>query len=167
MPLMPSGVEILIRPATAHDAPAIGSVFDAAVKNAWTYLGDLAQEPMFTPQDWDRLVADHAPPNILLVAADHDGKIVGYTAAHPSDGELFLLFVHPDKAGQGVGRTLLDAAQDALRAAGSQAAYLYTHEQNRRALEVYQAAGYRPDGSARVSDFAGRPIRELRLVKQL
>jgi RimJ/RimL family protein N-acetyltransferase len=41
------------------------------------------------------------------------------------------------------------------------------HEQNERALAVYAAAGYRPDGSDRVSDFRGTRIRELRLVKQL
>ena len=32
---------------------------------------------------------------------------------------------------------------------------------------VYAAAGYRPDGSDRVSDFRGVRVRELRLVKQL
>jgi RimJ/RimL family protein N-acetyltransferase len=41
------------------------------------------------------------------------------------------------------------------------------HEQNERALAVYGAAGYRPDGSDRVSDFRGTQTRELRLVKQL
>jgi hypothetical protein len=28
---------------------------------------------MFTPQDWDQLVVDHAPPNALLVATDPSG----------------------------------------------------------------------------------------------
>jgi hypothetical protein len=32
---------------------------------------------------------------------------------------------------------------------------------------VYTAAGYRLDGSDRVSDFHGTHLRELRLVKQL
>ena len=41
------------------------------------------------------------------------------------------------------------------------------HEQNERALAVYVAAGYRPDGSDWVSEFRGTRIRELRLVKQL
>jgi hypothetical protein len=41
------------------------------------------------------------------------------------------------------------------------------HEQNESALAVYAAAGYRPDGSARVSKFRGIYLRELRLVKQL
>jgi ribosomal protein S18 acetylase RimI-like enzyme len=122
---------------------------------------------MFPPAEWDKLVVDHAPPNILLVAVDADDEVVGFTAAHPQDGEMFLLFVHPEHAGRGVGRQLLDAAHDALRAAGCCSAFLYTHEENERALAVYEAAGYRRDGSVRESDFRGVHIREPRLVKPL
>lgn len=158
---------IVVRAATAQDAQPIGRVFDAAVQAGWTYLGEVAQRPMFGPEEWDRLVADHVPPNVLLVATDAAGQVVGFAAAHPADGELFLLFVHPDRGGRGVGRALLAAAHDALRAAGCRQAHLFTHHRNERALAVYAAAGYQPDGSVRDSDFRGIPIRELRLVKQL
>jgi ribosomal protein S18 acetylase RimI-like enzyme len=158
---------IALRRAVQADAAAIGAVFDAAVRTGWTYLGDQVAEPMFTPEDWERLVADHLPPNVLLVAVDETERVVGYTAVHPQDGEMFLLFVHPAHAGRGIGRTLLAAAHDALRAAGCAEAFLFVHEQNQRALAVYEAAGYRPDGSDRVSDFRGTRVRELRLVKQL
>ena len=163
-----SGTEgITLRPAVQRDAPGVGAVFDAAVRVGWTYLGDLAARPMFTHEDWGQLVSDHQPPNALLVAVDETERVVGYTAAHPEDGEMFLLFVHPAHAGRGIGRALLNAAHDALRAAGCTEAYLFVHEQNERALAVYAAAGYRPDGSDRVSDFRGTRTRELRLVKQL
>jgi GNAT superfamily N-acetyltransferase len=122
---------------------------------------------MFTPADWDRLVADHAVPNVLLVATDKQGNVVGYAAAHPGDGELFLLFVHPAHGGRGIGRALLEAAHDQLRAAGCREAFLYTHERHQCALAVYTSAGYQPDGTARESDFHGTSIRELRLAKQL
>ena len=122
---------------------------------------------MFTPLDWDQLLADHLPPNVLLVAVHETDGVVGYTAVHPSDGEMFLLFVHPAYARRGIGRTLLATAHDALRAAGCTEAFLFVHEQNERALAVYTAAGYRLDGSDRVSAFRGMPMRELRLVKQL
>jgi ribosomal protein S18 acetylase RimI-like enzyme len=156
-----------VRRAAAADAQAIGAVFDAAVRAGWTYLGELVEKPMFAPHDWDQLVADHAPPNVLLVATDRSGRIVGYTAAHPEDGEMFLLFVDPAVGGRGVGRTLLAAAHDALRAAGCPQAFLFTHEQNERAVAVYASAGYRRDGLVRVSEFGGTMIKELRLVKEL
>ena len=54
-----------------------------------------------------------------------------------------------------------------MRAAGCREVFLYTHEQNRRALEVYEAAGYRRDGTIRESDFRGVHLREPRPVKAL
>ena len=105
-------------------------------------------------------MADHVPPNVLLVATAEADRVVGYAAAHPEDGELYQLFVDPDYGGRGVGRMLLSAAHDALRAAGCEEAFLFTEERNER-------AGYRPDGSSRESDFRRMPIRELRLVKRL
>jgi len=158
---------ISIRRAVASDAQKIGAVFDAAVREGWTYLGDLAREPMFPLDEWDKLVAEHAPPNVLLVAIDELGDVVGFTAVHPREGEMFLLFVHPKHAGRGVGRALLDAAHGALRDAGCREAFLYTHAENERALAVYEAAGYRRDGSVRESDFRGVHLREPRLVKPL
>src|SRR5947207_8148349 len=71
---------ITLRPAVREDATAIGAVFDAAVRAGWAYLGDLVAEPMFTSQDWDQLIADHLPPNMLLVAAGETNSVVGYTA---------------------------------------------------------------------------------------
>ena len=164
---MVMGDTITIHRATAADAPAIGAVFDAAVRVAWTYFGELVQTPMFAPEEWDREVADHQPPNVMLVAAGATGAVLGFVAAHPADGELFLLFVHPDAAGRGVGRRLLGAAHDALREAGCREAFLYTHQSNERALAVYRAAGYHPNGTVRDSEFRGIGIRELRLVKSL
>ena len=158
---------INLRRAVAGDAQAIGAVFDASVRAGWSYLGELVHEPMFSPDDWEKLVADHAPPKVLLVATDEADRVVGYTAVHPEDGEMFLLFVDPAHAGRGIGRMLLGAAHDALRAAGCREAFLFTHEQNERALAVYASAGYRPDGSSRESDFHGTPVRELRLVNRL
>jgi hypothetical protein len=68
---------INLRRATADDAQAIGAVFDASVRAGWSYLGEIARRPMFSPDDWDRLVADHAPPNVLLVATDEADRVVG------------------------------------------------------------------------------------------
>ncbi len=157
---------ISIRPALASDAQPIGAVFDAAVREGWTFLGDVARESMFPPDEWEKTVADHASPNVLLVAVD-ERDVVGFTAAHPREGELFLVFVHPKYAGRGVGRALLAAAHEALRAAGCREAFLCTHQENARALAVYEAAGYRRDGSVRDSDFRGIHLREPRLVKPL
>jgi ribosomal protein S18 acetylase RimI-like enzyme len=156
-----------IRRARADDALAIGAVFDAAVREGWSYLGPIAREPMFADEDWHRLVADHAAPRSLLVAVSAGGGIVGYCAVHPEDCEMYLLFVDPAWGGRGVGRALLGSGHEALRGAGCDHALLYTEERNERALSFYAAAGYRPDGSAREPEFRGLRLRELRLVASL
>jgi ribosomal protein S18 acetylase RimI-like enzyme len=158
---------ITIRRAIGDDARQIGAVFDAAVLNGWTYLGELSRKPMYSPEEWDEVVKFHVPPNELLVALDDSKQVVGFSAVHPAEGEMYLLFVHPKHAGRGVGRTLLDAAHGALRAAGCGEVFLYTHEQNERAIRVYEAAGYRRDGTVRELDFRGVRLREPRLVKRL
>lgn len=159
--------DVQIRRARSEDAQEIGAVFDAAVQAGWQYLGEQVEKPMFAPHDWDQLVADHAPPNALFVATDHTGHILGFTAVHPENGEMFLLFVHPAFAGHGVGRALLSVAHNALRASGCQQAFLFVHEQNQRARAVYEAVGYHSEGSTRESNFRGTIIREVRLVKAL
>ncbi|HEY2709321.1 MAG TPA: GNAT family N-acetyltransferase [Caulobacteraceae bacterium] len=164
---MSNAPNISIRRATADDAQAIGRVFDAAVRKNWSYMGELAQTPMFPPEEWDKDVADHAPPNAMLVAVDEADDVVGFVAVHPAEGELYLLFVDPRQAGRGVGRALLEAGHAILRAAGCREVFLYTHEQNTRAIAVYEAAGYRRDGFVKESDFRGMPLREPRLVKPL
>jgi hypothetical protein len=55
---------ITLRPAERRDAAAIGAVFDAAGSAGWSYLGNLAAEPMFTSEDWEQFEADHQPPNL-------------------------------------------------------------------------------------------------------
>lgn len=77
------GAPITVRPAVPADAAAIGAIFDAAVRAGWTYLGELVDQPMFAPEDWDQLVADHRPPNALLVADHRTDGVVGYAAVHP------------------------------------------------------------------------------------
>jgi ribosomal protein S18 acetylase RimI-like enzyme len=158
---------ISIRRATGDDAQQIGVVFDAAVREGWAYLGELSRKPMFPPTEWDDLVKEHAPPNELLVAVNDSQQVVGFTAVHPAEGEMYLLFVHPEYAGRGVGRALLAAAHEALRVGGCREVFLYTHEQNERAIRVYEAAGYRRDGTVRESNFRGVHQREPRMVKRL
>ena len=64
---------ISIRPAVANDAQSIGAVFDAAVCDGWTYLGELARKPMFPPEEWDKLVIERRggrTSRLLRAAAD-------------------------------------------------------------------------------------------------
>ncbi|HEY3814197.1 MAG TPA: GNAT family N-acetyltransferase [Caulobacteraceae bacterium] len=83
-----------------------------------------------------------------LVAEDA-GVIVGFatTAASmdadvPGWGELSALYADPDHWGEGVGRLLIDAAREHLKAQGFQDAVLWVLEGNTRAERFYRRDGW-------------------------
>jgi predicted N-acetyltransferase YhbS len=84
--------------------------------------------------------------NNLLVAEAPDGAVVA-TAGWcrvPDDDEtarLRKVFVAPDRAGQGLGRRMVEAAEDAARAAGFRR---FRVRSNANAEAFYARLGYRP-----------------------
>lgn len=72
---------------------------------------------------------------------DEDGTVRGFSAADPRDGSIWALFVEPGQDGRGIGRALLDAALDTLRAHGHRTATLTTGA-GTRAEGFYRKAGW-------------------------
>ncbi|MGZ3449266.1 MAG: GNAT family N-acetyltransferase [Polyangiales bacterium] len=93
-------------------------------------------------------------------AAELEGELVGcggWSARVPTIQERFLpvprgevraMFVAPEHAGRGVGRALLEAAEQAISAAGFVDAYLVA---TRSGLAFYERAGYSPLGEHAIS----------------
>lgn len=133
-----------IRPATAADVPAMARVLEAAGRAAWGHIGPVER---FTVREVD--LGDRA-----FVAVE-DGGIAGFATIRGC--ELAMLHVHPSAWRRGIGRALLAQAE------GCGAEFLYTEERNERALRMYGAAGWRPDGQAREREWLGVQLRELRL----
>jgi ribosomal protein S18 acetylase RimI-like enzyme len=119
---------------------------------------------------WTRVLTDELdPPREVFVAADDDGRIVGFIAvggemdvADATRGEVYALNVHPDRWGHGVGRALLTAGCGHLRAVGFATAVLWVHPDNTRACRVYHAAGWRADGTERRHDALGVEVPAIR-----
>jgi len=124
-----------------------------------------------------RLTAGRALTEVLLVHDGHaevdvavaDGQVIGFVrygaGQDEAGGYVFGLYVHPVRAGQGVGRALLRHAEKRLREAGSGTVSLTVFEANERARRLYAKAGYAPDGSTRVEP--EYEATEIRLVKAL
>src|SRR4051794_20229469 len=130
-----------------------------SARAAYGHIGPVEK---LEPRDWG---ADLAAADTALVAVDDDDSVVGFAFA--GGCELQFFYTHPRVWGQGYGRALLTAAEDALRAAGCTEACVYTEERNERPLRVYHAAGWREDGHVKERQWLGVPIREPRLVKRL
>jgi ribosomal protein S18 acetylase RimI-like enzyme len=90
----------------------------------------------------------------VLLVADREGVVVGYAwgalegtdymALRGPAGVLHDLVVDPADRHQGLGRMLLEAAVEALRALGAPRVVLSTAARNDPAQRLFTAAGFRP-----------------------
>lgn len=146
-----------MRPPTPADGAAISAVLTAAGVAAW---GAFLDPELIEAATRD---ADHPCD---LVALDDQG-VCGFVAWDSASGEILRLYTHPRAWGRGAGGSLLDAALDALRAAGCTRAWLHTEERNERARAFYKRHGWRRDGTEPVRTWHGAQLRETRYVKKL
>ncbi len=84
-----------------------------------------------------RLIAEGA----LAVWQEVGEPVTGFAAGEARDGTIFAILVAPGHDGKGIGRTLLAAACDTLRAAGHRTAILRL-EPRTPAEHHYRAAGW-------------------------
>jgi GNAT superfamily N-acetyltransferase len=105
------------------------------------------------PDGFDPTVSVSADPdevtpprgNFLVVRAD-DGNPIGCGAVKlldPRTAEIKRMWLAPEARGQGLGRQLLDALEDAARELGATEGRLDTHESLGAALALYRNAGWR------------------------
>jgi ribosomal protein S18 acetylase RimI-like enzyme len=120
----------------------------------------------------DRLPA--APPVACLVAGSPP---VGFVAAGPPEavgavgetgtGEVYAIYVEPTSWGRGLGRDLLAAAEDRLRAAGFARAGLWVLTTNARARAFYERQGWSTTGETQVAELHGATLHETRYGVEL
>jgi len=96
-----------------------------------------------------------------VLVAEHDGTVVGVAAVvdEPPEVELDVCFVDPDAIGAGVGRVLVEAAQDKARAAGATTMRV---QSDPNAADFYARLGARLVGAS-ASEIA--PDRQLPVLR--
>ena len=83
----------------------------------------------------------------FLLARDRaSSRILGYNwlKIEPGDavGEIYVIGVHPDAAGQGLGRRLMLAGLERLRSRGAATAALYVEADSTGAVHLYRSLGF-------------------------
>lgn len=82
-----------------------------------------------------------------MLIARESGRMVGYNwlKIEPDDerlGEIYVIGVHPEAAGQGLGRALMNVGLARLRGRGCKAASLYVEADNGTAVRLYRSLGF-------------------------
>ena len=167
----------VVRPARAEDADAIGRVQVETWREA--YRGLMPDEAVdgFDVAERQRLwregLARVPRPGSGTFVAELDGEVVGFASVGrsrdeeaESEGELYAIYLHPSRWDQGIGRALLERAEESMRAYGFERAVLWVMEGNERGERFYRAAGWERDGR-KVDTFQGAEVAELRYRKAL
>ncbi|MFC9584264.1 GNAT family N-acetyltransferase [Streptomyces yangpuensis] len=82
-------------------------------------------------------------------------------------GEVYALYVAPDRIGTGIGRGLLDAAHAAMKGQGVETSALWVLRDNLRARRFYERAGYGADGGTQDDVYDDVTLAELRYRRVL
>jgi GNAT superfamily N-acetyltransferase len=154
-----------VRAAVVDDAPAMGRVMVASWLSAHRgQLPDAAWQkraeawtPDVSAQGWARAFADRADHrasrDVLLVAVDDAGGVIALVSGTPADGdalssiaEINALYVLPGRRGQGIGRSLLQAAAARLAELGFSTLHIGVLTANLPARRFYEAMGGREIG---------------------
>ena len=105
---------------------------------------DTSYAPVYPPKALDFFKTFHAEEIILeraqrgtVLVAEADGDLIATGSL--LDGEIFAVFVHPDRQGAGLGKALMERLEAAARAAGVTESVLSVSLPSKR---FYEGLGY-------------------------
>jgi ribosomal protein S18 acetylase RimI-like enzyme len=141
---------IVVRPARPDDAPGVATCVCQAYVH---YIERIGRQPAPMLDDYDAVIRE-----AQVHVAIGDETVVGAIVMRVTAEGFYLenVSVRPAVKGRGVGRTLLELAEDEARRQGFGSIYLATHELMTENRELYSRIGYQVfehrvvDGFARV-----------------
>jgi GNAT superfamily N-acetyltransferase len=162
---------VLIRPAQPADEAAIAAIVERAYG---VYVERIGLRP--GPMDDD--YGEQVRRGLVHVAEDGGeedragdaggAEIVALIVLVESEDRLVIenVAVDPGRQGEGIGRRLLEFAEETARRAGIGTVALYTHEKMSENLALYARLGYEEDERRRVTAF-GREFSRVFMSKRL
>jgi ribosomal protein S18 acetylase RimI-like enzyme len=145
-----------LRPATDADVSRLAELVEAAYGH---YVERIGRPPGPMTYDYADVVR-----RFDVTVAELGSEVVGLVVLG-TDDEGFVLenvAVDPAHQGSGIGRALLEHAEQAARHAGYDSIYLYTHELMAENLALYERIGY-VEYDRRREDWATRVFMRKRL----
>jgi len=126
----------LLRPAREADAGSLARLIDDAYGH---YVERLGMRPGPMREDYTEVIRDRE-----VTLAESEGALVGAIVLGADEQGFTIenVAVHPMRQGEGLGRTLLELAEEEARRNGFDAIHLYTHEKMTENLALYERIGY-------------------------
>jgi GNAT superfamily N-acetyltransferase len=173
-----------VRRATLEDATALAHVHVAAWQAAYRgVMTDAFLDGLDVRQwaeRWRQTLGgtrgpEHTPETVLVIELE-GGPPLGFAMTgperdrsprSPARGELWAINIAPDAWGQGLGRVLLRAAEQALSDAGHRDAILWVVAANTRARRFYAQSGWDADGAEKRDARPGFEVHEVRYARSL
>jgi len=170
-------IVVTVRLARAGDADAIGRIQVETWRAAYTGLMpdeavagfDVASRQ----QQWRELLGGMPRPGGATFVVEDGGEVVGFASVGASrdeeaeqEAELYAIYLHPSCWDRGIGRALLQRAEESMRSSGFRRAVLWVLDGNERAIRFYETAGWEADGR-KDDEFQGASVTELRYRKRL
>jgi ribosomal protein S18 acetylase RimI-like enzyme len=145
---------LTITTARAADAPSLKTLLEAAyrgdsARQGWNHEADILDDERIGREELDALLAD---PAVTILAARDGDTLIGCVAVTRKDarlGYLGMLCVLPTLQSAGVGRRLLDAAEDHARALGLAAMEMTVIDSRASLIAWYERRGYAFTGERR------------------
>ena len=136
MPMAEPTRDYSLRQAEESDASRVSELVDAAYGH---YVDRIAGLPGPMTQDYRRVIRDAD-----VTVAVRGETVLGVLVLNVTDEGFVIenVAVHPSERGQGLGRALLEVAEDEARRAGFTSIYLYTHEKMTENQALYRKIGY-------------------------
>lgn len=151
---------VAITAASPADAPELKDLLEAAyrgdsARQGWNHEADILDDERIGREELVALLAD---PAVTILTARDAGALVGCVAVTRKDealGYLGMLCVLPTLQSSGLGRMLLDAAEDHGRAVGLATMEMTVIDSRESLIAWYVRRGYGFTGET-------RPFHELR-----
>jgi ribosomal protein S18 acetylase RimI-like enzyme len=159
-------MDALIRKAVPDDAESIATVHVRSWQAAYrgqlsdSFLDGLDQELAPRAAFWRTEISNPRSPRHEIWVAVTDALVEGFVALGPERhadpaGEIYAIYVNPQRWDQGLGRTLFARATERLFAAAYPRAILWVLESNARARRFYEIAGWTLDNKTKIESLPG------------
>lgn len=156
----PRNGEFRLRPAAPEDAEMIADVQVRSFQVGLVDVHPLGELLSATPTSRIPLWREREAR-----VAEDVGGVVGVVQHGPSDeeraGEIYRLFVAPERWGTGVAQALMLSARERLRTEGFETALLWVHANNPRARCFYESEGWQFDGTEKHQESPDGPVTLL------